>query len=127
MKYKNLSLEEVKQKQLEYGRNVLPGEKPVPALRIFLSQFINPLVYALGFAVIISLLLQKYFDIALIVAVVLINAIMGFFQENKTQKTLQALKKMVKPEARVLRNNEKQKILASELVPGDIVFLGAGD
>jgi len=127
MKYKNLSLEEVKQKQAEYGHNILPGEKPVPALRIFLSQFINPLVYALLFAVIVSFLLQKYLDIALIVAVVLINAIMGFFQENKTQKTLQALKKMIKPEARVLRDNKKQKILAVELVPGDIVFLGAGD
>jgi Ca2+-transporting ATPase len=117
MKYKNLSSKEVKQKQLEYGHNILPEEKSVPALKIFLSQFINPLVYALGFAVIISLLLQKYFDIALIVVVLLINAITGFIQENKTQKTLQALKKMIKPEAKVLRDNTKQKILASELVP----------
>lgn len=127
MKYKSLSSKEAKQKQLEYGKNILPEEKAVPALRIFLSQFANPLVYALGFAGIVSLLLQKYFDIALIFSVVLINAVMGFVQENKTQKTLEALKKMIKPEAKVLRDDEKQKILASELVPGDVVFLGAGD
>lgn len=127
MKYKNLSSKEAKQKQLEHGRNILPEGKPVPALRIFLSQFANPLVYALGFAGIVSLLLQKYFDIALIFSVVLINAVMGFVQENKTQKTLEALKKMIKPEAKVLRDDKKQKILASELVPGDVVLLGAGD
>ena len=127
MKYKNLSSQEAKQKQLEYGRNVLPEEKAVPALRLFLLQFANPLVYALGFAVIVSFLIQKYFDIALIIVVLLINAITGFIQENKTQKTLQALKKMIKPEARVLRDDKKQKILASGLVPGDVVLLGAGD
>ncbi len=127
MKYNNLSSKEAQQKQKDCGKNILPAEKPAPALRVFLLQFANPLVYALLFAGVISLLLQKYFDIVLIFSVVLINAITGFIQENKTQKTLEALKKMIKPEAKVLRDNEKKKIDSSELVPGDIVFLTAGD
>jgi P-type Ca2+ transporter type 2C len=127
MKYKNLTLPEVAAKQQQYGKNILPEEKTVPAIRIFFLQFVNPLVYVLGFIGIISLFLQKYTDIILIFSVVLVNAFMGFFQENKTQNTLAALKKLVKPNAKVLRNNERQEIEAAELVPGDIVFLAIGD
>ncbi|MDD4271912.1 MAG: HAD-IC family P-type ATPase [Patescibacteria group bacterium] len=127
MKQKGLTCEEVKKRQIQYGKNVLPAEKTVPAIRIFLSQFANPLVYILCLAGLISLFLQKYFDIALIFSVVIINAFMGFFQENKTQQTLAALKKLVKPSARVLRDNQRQEIDVLELVPGDIVFLAVGD
>jgi Ca2+-transporting ATPase len=127
MKYKNLTSKEVKEKQAEYGNNFLPEEKTASGLKIFLLQFANPLVYILLLAGLISIFLQKYFDIALILSVVFINAIMGFFQEYKTQKTLSALKKLVKPAAKVFRDNKKQKIMAFDLVPGDIVFLGLGD
>lgn len=127
MKREGLSSKEVCQKQIECGKNILPDEKTVPALKIFLSQFANPLVYILGLAGLVSLSLQKYLDIALIFSVVLLNALMGFFQENKTQKTLSALKKLVKPRAKVLRDGEKVEIDAVELVPGDIAYLGAGD
>jgi Ca2+-transporting ATPase len=127
MKYKNLSSPEARDLQTKYGKNSLPEEKMVSGLRIFISQFANPLVYALSAAGLISIFLQKYLDIFLIFAVVLANAAMGFFQEFKTQKTLFALKKLVKPVARVLRDGESQRILAQDLVPGDIVFLGAGD
>jgi len=127
MKYKNLTSEEVERNQIKFGKNVLPEEKTVPAIRLFLAQFANPLVYILCFAALISLFLHKYFDIALILSVVVVNAIMGFFQENKTQKTLAALKKLVKPNAKVLRDNQRQDIEASELVPGDVVFLAVGD
>ena len=127
MKQKSLSSAEVKKRQIQYGKNVLPEEKTIPAIRIFFSQFANPLVYILCSAGLISLFLQKYFDIALIFSVVFINAVMGFFQENKTQKTLVALKKLVKPYARVLRDETRQEIDALELVPGDIVFLAIGD
>ena len=81
----------------------------------------------LFFAGLISLFLQKYLDIVLIFSVVIVNALMGFFQEHKTQKTLAALKKLVKPIAKVMRDNERQDVEASELVPGDVVFLAAGD
>ena len=127
MKKTGLSSKEIEKRQLQYGKNVLPEEKTVPAIRIFLMQFANPLVYILFLAGGVSLLLQKYFDILLILSVVFLNALMGFFQENKTQKTLTALKKLVKPRAKVLRDGEKIEIEAFDLVPGDIVFLGAGD
>lgn len=127
MKYQGLNFEDIQKKQLEYGKNILPQEKAIPGIKLFLSQFANPLVYILCFAALISLMLQKYLDIALILSVVIVNAIMGFFQENKTQKTLLALKKLVKPNAKVFRDNERQNVEVSELVPGDIVFLGVGD
>ncbi|MDD4901099.1 MAG: HAD-IC family P-type ATPase [Patescibacteria group bacterium] len=126
-KFDNLSSKEAAKRQADFGKNVLPAEKTVPAIRIFLLQFANPLVYILGLAGLVSLFLQKYVDIALIFSVVIINAFMGFFQENKTQKTLTALKKLVKPKAKVLRDNVRQEIEAFELVPGDVVYLGAGD
>ena len=127
MKKTGLSAQEAEKKQLQYGKNVLPEEKTVPAIRIFLMQFANPLVYILFLAGLVSLFLHKYFDILLILSVVFLNALMGFFQENKTQKTLTALKKLVKPRAKVLRDGEKIDIEAFDLVPGDVVFLGAGD
>lgn len=127
MKFVNLTSEEVIKKQARYGKNLLPEEKTVPAIKLFLSQFTNPLVFVLCLAGLVSFFLHKYFDIALILSVVLVNAFMGFFQENKTQKTLAALKRLVKPNAKVLRDNERQEIGVSELVPGDIVFLAVGD
>lgn len=127
MKYQSLTFNEAQEKQLQYGKNILPEEKAIPVIKIFFAQFANPLVYILCFAALISFFLQKYFDIALILSVVVVNAIMGFFQENKTQKTLLALKKLIKPNAKVFRDNKKQEIEAQELVPGDIVFLGIGD
>lgn len=127
MKYNNLFDNEVKKRQEKYGKNILPEEKPIPAIKLFLSQFINPLVYILCSAGLVSFFLHKFLDVFLILSVVIINALMGFFQENKTQKTLATLKKLIKPIAKVLRNNEKKEIEASNLVPGDIVFLGIGD
>lgn len=127
MKYKNLSSAQARDLQVKYGKNSLPEEKMVSGLKIFVSQFANPLVYVLLLAGLISIFLQKYLDFFLIFAVVLVNAAMGFFQEFKTQKTLFALKKLVKPVARVLRDGESQRVLVQDLVPGDIVFLGQGD
>ena len=122
-----LSSETVRVRRKQFGDNILPEEKTVPAIRLFLRQFINPLVYILLLAGLVSLFLGKFMDFFLILAVVVVNAIMGFFQENKTQKTLAALKKLVKPMAQVLRDNEKKEIEAKELVPDDIVYLSTGD
>lgn len=127
MKYQGLTPEEAKKRQKKYGKNVLPREKKLPAIRIFLSQFANPLVYILFLAALISFFSGKYLDIFLIFSVVILNALMGFFQENKTQKTLEALKKLIKPKAKVLRGKKREEIDVSNLIPGDIVFLGAGD
>lgn len=127
MKYKDLSIKKVEENRVKYGKNILPREKTASALKIFVLQFLNPLVYILLFAGLISVYLHKYLDVALIFSVVFINSLMGFFQEYKTQKTLAALKKLMEPSANVSRDGKKKKINASELVPDDIVFLGAGD
>lgn len=127
MKYTGFSSAEVKNLQLQYGLSVLPAEKTVPAIRIFFSQFANPLIYLLVCAGLISLFLHKYLDIIFIFSVVFLNSIFGFFQEYKAQKTLTALKKLVKPAAKVVRDDKRQEIDASGLVPGDIVFLISGD
>jgi Ca2+-transporting ATPase len=124
MKYQGLTIAAVEKIRVTSGYNVLPEEPAAPAVRIFFRQFINPLVYTLGFAGLISIFLEKYLDVVLIFSVVVINALMGFLQEYKTQKTLLALKKLVKPLARVWRDNERQEISAAELVPDDVVFFG---
>ncbi len=127
MKYSSLSLEEVKRLQLKYGSNSLPQEKTVPAIKIFISQFTNPLIYLLFLAGLISLFLQKYLDIVFIFSVVILNSFFGFFQEYRAQKTLVALKRMIKPNAKVLRDDKRQEVDASGLVPGDTVFLAVGN
>jgi Ca2+-transporting ATPase len=127
MQKNGLSSEEVKNLQLKHGKNILPLEKSVSAVKIFFSQFTNPLVYLLLFTGIISLFLKKYLDIVFIFSVVFLNAIFGFIQEYKAHKTLIALKKLVKPIAKVIRDGKRQEIEASELVKGDIVFLVSGD
>lgn len=127
MNISGLSREEAEKKQIKFGQNVLPEESRIPAFWIFFSQFKNPLVYILILAAMVSLFLRKYVDIGLIFLVVFINALMGFFQENKTQKTLSALKKLIKPKAKVFRDNQKREVEASELVPKDICQVSSGD
>ncbi len=127
MGYSGLSSKEVEKLQLRYGKNVLPAEKTVPAVKILFSQFKNPLVYLLCLAGLISLFLREYLDIILIFSVVFLNAVFGFSQEYKAQKTLLALKKLVKSLTRVTRDGKRQEVGASELVPGDIAFLAVGD
>lgn len=127
MKFEGLSEAEVKKLQLQYGPNAMPAEKTIPAAGIFLAQFTNPLVYLLFGTGLISFFLQKYTDIIFIFSVVILNSLFGFFQEYKTQKTLSALQKLIKPNARVIRDSKRQEIEASQLVPGDIVFLAVGD
>jgi len=110
-----------------FGRNVLPQEKPYSKIRLFLSQFHNPLIYILLVTVVISFLLRHYSDTIFIVIVLLINTTIGFYQENKANRSLLALKKMVKIKTNVLRDGHKKEIDSEELVVGDVVFLKAGD
>src|SRR3989339_760340 len=127
MKYTGLTLEKVKELQIQYGKNALPEEKEIAAVKIFLSQFSNPLIFLLLFAGLISLWSKKYLDIVFIFLVLLLNSLFGFFQEYKAQKTLTALKRLIKPVADVVRDGQRQKIEAVNLVPGDIAFVSTGD
>ncbi|MBU4284957.1 HAD-IC family P-type ATPase [Patescibacteria group bacterium] len=122
-----LANSEVIKRLREFGRNTLPQEKPYSKIRLFLSQFNSPLMYILIATVVISFLLKHYSDSILIIIVLLINTTVGFFQENKANKSLLALKKMVKFRTRVLRDGCEKEIDSEELVVGDVVFLKSGD
>jgi P-type Ca2+ transporter type 2C len=123
---KGLSEKEVKTRQKEIGKNKLPEEKPLSCLSIFLEQFKSPLIYILVIAGIITLFLKDYTDSVIILSAVFLNAIIGFWQENKTAKTLQELKKAITHSAEVLRSGNLKIIDSQELVPGDILILNAG-
>lgn len=111
----------------KFGRNTLPQEKPYSKLRLFLSQFNSPLMYILLTTVVISSSLKHYSDAIFILVVLLINTTVGFYQENKANQSLLALKKMVKVRTKVLRDGYEKEIDSEELVIGDIVFLKSGD
>lgn len=121
-----LSENEIKERQRKFGLNRLPEEKPLSAVRLFFEQFKSPLIYILIIAGSVTLLLRDYTDSIIIFAAVILNAVVGFWQENKTAKTLQELKKTITHPAEVLRNGNLKIIDSHELVPGDIIILNAG-
>lgn len=124
---KGLSNKEVVSRQKHYGLNVLAeGERTSPFV-ILLNQFKDFMVLVLLAATLISGLLGEYVDAIAIIAIVVLNGILGFFQEYRAERSLQALKELTAPTAHVIRDGEKVKISASELVPGDIVLLDSGD
>jgi Ca2+-transporting ATPase len=110
-----------------YGYNRLPQvDGPGPLIR-FLRQFHNVLIYILIVASIGTALLGHWVDTGVIVGVVLINALVGFFQEGKAERALGAIRNMLSPTAQVIRQGKRQEVAAETLVPGDIVRLKAGD
>ena len=111
----------------KYGRNRLPDKPPPTLLQLFVRQFTNPLIYILGIAAIIAAATGEYKDAAFIVAVLLINALIGSYQEAQAERSMQALQKLLKIGASVVRDGEVRDIDAEELVPGDIVWLESGD
>ena len=122
-----LTNSEVNQRLKEFGHNVLPQEKPYSKIWLFLSQFNSPLMYILLATVVISLSLKHYSDTIFIAVVLLINTIVGFYQENKANQSLLALKKMIKIRAKVWRDSYEKEIDSEELVVGDVAFLKVGD
>lgn len=122
-----LSFKEATDRLERLGQNILPQEKPLSKLWLFLSQFNNPLMYILVVTIIISFFLKHYSDTIFIIVVLTMNAVLGFWQENKANQSLLALKKMVKVTARVLRDGNEKEINSQELVVGDIVILKSGD
>lgn len=118
---------EVQSRQKRFGPNTIPVVGGPGLLITFLLQFHQPLIYILLVASGITAALNEWIDAGVIFAVVLVNAIIGFLQESKAAKALEALAKMTVTEARVLRSGEIHKIPSVELVPGDIVLLQSGD
>lgn len=122
-----LTEKEASKRQIRYGFNEIEEKERLNPLSIFLSQFKNPLVYILFFVGSLSLILKEYFDFTLILGVLLLNSIMGFFQEYTAKRTLFALRKILKINAMVIREGKRKIIEAKNLVPGDLVVLLAGD
>jgi magnesium-transporting ATPase (P-type) len=111
----------------EHGLNRLPEPMQRSALRRFVSQFRNILIYVLLTASLVTALLGEWADTGVILGVVLINALIGFVQEGKAERALEAISEMLSPRARVMRQGKRVDIAAEQLVPGDIVLLEAGD
>ncbi|WP_313950985.1 cation-transporting P-type ATPase [Accumulibacter sp.] len=118
---------EVAGRQERFGANALTPTKGKSPLQRFLQQFNQALVYILVAAIVVKLVLGGYVDAAVIFAVVLLNAILGFAQENKALNALAALSRALTTEATVVRAGNKQRINARDLVPGDLVMLVSGD
>lgn len=110
----------------KYGRNEIKEKKQDSAWLLMAAQFKSILVIILIFAGVVSFLLGEVIDGTVIVAIIIINAILGFYQEKKAEKALEALKKLASPQSVVLRNGEEKEIDSAMLVPGDIVVLESG-
>jgi len=122
-----LSEAEAQQRLKQYGQNKLKEKKGKTPLQMFLEQFADFLIIILIIAALVSGFLGETLDAAFIVIIVVLNAILGFVQEYRAEKAIEALKKMVAPQARVIRGGVEEKIAATELVPGDVIVLEEGD
>lgn len=111
----------------QYGHNVLKGKAGIPAWKRLLLQFHNPLIYILLVATVITYLLGHYVDSAVILGVVVINAMIGYIQEAKAEDAIRSLQQMVSSTATVIRQGKRKVIPTNEVVPGDIVILASGD
>ena len=122
-----LSAAEVARRLATHGRNELPSAPPKHPLRRLLAQFNNALILFLLAAAAVAALLGHWLDAGVILAVVLINTLIGFIQEGRAEQALAALRSMIAPSARVLRDGHRQQVDVGDVVPGDIVLLEAGD
>ena len=122
-----LSSEQIKAKREKYGFNELTEAPPTSFWELLWAQINNFVIYMLLGAAIISALLGDYIEAVAIMAIVVLNAILGIIQENRAEAALAALQKLAAPEASVLRDGKRITVPAPELVPGDIIFLEAGN
>lgn len=144
MKWHNLTVEEVlkkletspaglseqkaKERLQQYGPNELIEKGKKPAFMVFLRQFASPLIYILLTAALVEFfVMRKPTDASVILAVVVLNAVIGFVQERRAERAMEALKRLTAPQAKVLRQGEAAKVAASRLVPGDVIQVEAGD
>ncbi|MDX5594634.1 cation-transporting P-type ATPase [Pseudovibrio sp. SPO723] len=124
---KGLTQLQVEKRLQEHGPNKLPENAGPSALKRFLGQFHNVLIYVLLGSACITALLGHVIDTSVILAVVIINAIIGFIQEGNAERAMDAIRQMLAPSANVIRDEQRKSIPADRLVPGDIVLLEAGD
>ncbi len=124
---RGLDLSGIEDRRRRFGANVITAKKGRGPLMRFLLQFHQPLIYILLAAALITALLQEWVDAGVIFGVVLVNALIGFFQEAKAVRAIEALAETMVTEATVLRSGGKTRISSTEVLPGDIVLLQSGD
>jgi cation-transporting P-type ATPase F len=122
-----LSSSEADERLTRYGTNTLPPAKDHGPFIAFVKQFNSPLIYVLLGASIITAAIGEWVDFGVILAVVIVNAIVGFIQEQRAGHALAALAEMTRTQAHVLRDGDRKVIDSELVVPGDVVILGAGD
>lgn len=124
---KGLSTKQVEDARKQYGSNELTEAPPVPVWRRFLAQFNDLVIWVLIAAALISGVMGEWADALAIFSIVVMNGMLGFYQEEKAERALVALQKLSSPMAKVLRNGSLQTLPARELVPGDRIEIEAGD
>lgn len=124
---KGLSSEEASRRLNRYGTNEIQEAPSVPWWRMLLGQFNSPVIWILVGAVVVSILIGEVVDAIVVAVILVLNAVLGFFQEYRAEKAIDALKRMASLKAVVLRDGKEQKIDASLLVPGDIILLETGE
>ncbi|MBC7959094.1 MAG: HAD-IC family P-type ATPase, partial [Vallitaleaceae bacterium] len=126
-RYEGLSHEEAKSRQEKYGKNVLKEKKKKNVVQKIITQVSDPVVLVLIVAAVVSGLLGELVDAIIILLIVVINTVIGLVQESKSEKAIEALRKMSAQQAKVVRGGHVSIIAAEDLVPGDMVSLDAGD
>lgn len=125
--HRGLSSEEAQKRLQEWGANQLPEQKQVSPFKLLVEQFSSFIVWILIVAALIAGFLGEWIDASAISVIVVLNAVLGFFQEYRAEKSLAALRKMASPSSKVIRNGELQTIPSKDIVPGDLVLIEAGD
>jgi Ca2+-transporting ATPase len=122
-----LNQAEAQKRLAEYGPNVLQKEKRASPIKMFFEQFTDILIIILLIATALSLAIGEVVDAIVIIAIVLATAVLGFVEEFRSEKAVEALRKMTAPTAVVLRDGKEVRVPSNEIVPGDIVLLFTGD
>lgn len=124
-----LNAEQVQKNQEKYGVNELKEAKKTPLILKFLEQFTDVLIIILIIAAVVSVIIDphEYVETIIIFVVVILNAVLGVYQEDKAEKSLEALKKMSQPKCKVIRDGSVQEIESNTVVVGDIILVEAGD
>lgn len=122
-----LSADEVNQRLHSLGQNIIEQKKKKNPFLMFLAQFVSPMVYMLLVAAGLSFFFKEWLDGIAILIVIVINALIGFIMEFQAERSMEALKRMTQANAKVIRDNNLVEVPSAEIVPGDILFLEAGD
>jgi Mg2+-importing ATPase len=122
-----LTTSEAKKRLLDYGANRLKPQKRSDAFTLLIAQFKSPIILILLFATVLSLFLHNLVDASIILAIVIISGLLGFWQEHSASNAIEKLLEIVQITASVLRDGNEKEIHVEEIVPGDIVMLNAGD